>query len=200
MFQIGFFIFLMLIGNFYGTEAFAAYNIGVNLLMICMTVGFGFSIAGSTLVGQHLGAKDHEAAARSGWRAMWFAVLSMGALGGLIMLIATPLAEYFIGDEPVTIAYTVQFIYLLGAMMPLLAVEFAIGGSLRGAGDTRFPLIATILGLLVMRCGLAALATYFGLAVFWVYAALVGDYLLKGSMLIWRFYRGRWKTVVPDPV
>ena len=200
VFQIGFFIFLMLIGNFYGTEAFAAYNIGVNLLMICMTVGFGFSIAGSTLVGQHLGAKDHEAAARSGWRAMWFAVLSMGALGGLIMLIATPLAEYFIGDEPVTIAYTVQFIYLLGAMMPLLAVEFAIGGSLRGAGDTRFPLIATILGLLVMRCGLAALATYFGLAVFWVYAALVGDYLLKGSMLIWRFYRGRWKTVVPDPV
>ena len=95
---------------------------------------------------------------------------------------------------------TVQFIYLLGAMMPLLAVEFAIGGSLRGAGDTRFPLVATILGLLVMRCGLAALATYLGLAVFWVYAALVGDYLLKGSMLIWRFYRGRWKTVVPDPV
>jgi hypothetical protein len=60
----------MLIGNFYGTEAFAAYNIGVNLLMVCMTVGFGFSIAGSTLVGQHLGANDHAAATRSGWRSM----------------------------------------------------------------------------------------------------------------------------------
>src|SRR5690606_34305503 len=53
VFQVGFFIFLMLIGNFYGTEAFAAYSIGVNLLQVCMTVGFGFSIAGSTLVGQH---------------------------------------------------------------------------------------------------------------------------------------------------
>ena len=58
VFQIGFFIFLILIGNYYGTEAFAAYNIGVNLLAICWTVGFGFSIAGSTLVGQHLGAGD----------------------------------------------------------------------------------------------------------------------------------------------
>jgi Na+-driven multidrug efflux pump len=30
----------------------------------------------------------------------------------------------------------------------------------------------------------------------WVYAALVGDYVLKGSMLVWRFRRGRWKTVI----
>ena len=46
--------------NYYGTEAFAAYNIGVNLLAICWTVGFGFSIAGSTLVGQHLGAGERK--------------------------------------------------------------------------------------------------------------------------------------------
>lgn len=196
VFQVGFFLFLMLIGNFYGIEAFAAYNIGVNLLAVCMTVGFGFSIAGSTLVGQHLGANDHEAAARSGWRALAMAVVSMGTLGLVIISFANPLATFFLGDEPLTIRYTVQFIYLLGAMMPLLAVEFAIGGALRGAGDTRFPLIATVLGLLGMRCGLAALATWLGLPVVYVYAALVGDYVLKSSLLIWRFRQGRWKTVV----
>ena len=80
--------------------------------------------------------------------------------------------------------------------VPLMAIEFAIGGALRGAGDTRFPLVATILGLLVMRCGLAAIATYMGLPVVYVYAALVGDYVLKGALLIWRFRRGKWKTVV----
>ena len=69
VFQTGFFIFLILIGNFYGTEAFAAYNVGANMLMVCFMVGFGFSIAGSTLVGQHLGAGDHAGAERSGWRA-----------------------------------------------------------------------------------------------------------------------------------
>jgi putative MATE family efflux protein len=196
VFQIGFFIFLMLIGNFYGTEAFAAYNIGVNLLMVCMTVGFGFSIAGSTLVGQHLGANDHGGASRSGWRSMWLAVLTMGGLGLVTIYYAQPLATFFLGNEPLTIAYTVQFIYILGSMMPLLAVEFAIGGALRGAGDTRFPLMATFLGLIGMRCGLAALATWLKMPVFWVYAALVGDYLLKGALLVWRFHSGRWRTVV----
>ncbi|MEM7216893.1 MAG: MATE family efflux transporter [Pseudomonadota bacterium] len=196
VFQVGFFVFLMLIGNFYGTEAFAAYNIGVNLLMVCMTVGFGFSIAGSTLVGQHLGADDVDGAVRSGWRSLGFAVLSMGSLGFLIMLNAEPLARYFIVDDERTIRYTVQFTQLLGASTPLLAVEFAIGGSLRGAGDTRFPLLATIAGLIGMRCGLAALATWLELPVFWVYASLVGDYLLKGSLLLWRFRSGRWKSVL----
>ena len=97
-------------------------------------------------------------------------------------------------DEPrfITVAW-----WLVVLIMPLLAIDFAIGGALRGAGDTRFPLMTTILGLIVMRCGLAALATYLGLPVFWVYAALVGDYLLKGMMLVWRFYGGRWKTI-PD--
>lgn len=194
--QVGFFIFLMLIGNFYGTEAFAAYNIGVNLLMVCMTVGFGFSIAGSTLVGQHLGANDHAGATRSGWRSMGLAMLAMGLLGALVIFFAEPLAGFFLGNEPLTIEYTVQFIYVLGSMMPLLAVDFAIGGALRGAGDTRFPLVATFLGLIGMRCGLAALATFMGLPVFWVYAALVGDYLLKAGLLIWRFKSGRWRTVV----
>ena len=197
VFQIGFFIFLMLIGQFYGTEAFAAYNTGVSMLAVCMTVGFGFSIAGSTLVGQHLGANDHDGAARSGWRSMWLAIVSMGGLGILIIVFAYDLAGFFLGNAPTTIEYTVQFIYILGAMMPLLAVEFAIGGALRGAGDTRFPLVATICGLLVMRCGLAGLATYMGLEVFYVFAAIIGDYVLKGTMLIWRFRRGRWKTIVP---
>ena len=200
VFQIGFFAFLMLIGNFYGTEAFAAYNIGVNMLMVCMTVGFGFSIAGSTLVGQALGANDHAGATRSGWRSMVMAMLSMGALGLLVIVYAEELATFFIGDDPLTIRYTVQFTNLLGAMMPLLAIDFAIGGSLRGAGDTRFPLIATIAGLIGMRCGLAALATWLGLPVVWVYAALIGDYLLKGSMLVWRFHSGRWKTVISTEV
>ena len=197
VFQVGFFIFLMLIGNYYGTEAFAAYNIGVNILAVCMTVGFGFSIAGSTLVGQHLGANDHDGAARSGWMSLFYAVLSMGGLGVLIIIFANELTGLLLGeDEPLTIAYTVQFTYMLGAMMPLLAVDFAIGGALRGAGDTRFPLMATALGLLGMRCGLAALATYLDLPVVYVYASLIGDYVLKGTLLVWRFHRGKWKTLV----
>jgi putative MATE family efflux protein len=81
VFQVGYFAFLMLIGHYYGTIAFAAYNVGSSLLMVCFVVGFGFSIAGATLAGQHLGAKDPDAAVRSTWRSAIYAVASMGSIG-----------------------------------------------------------------------------------------------------------------------
>jgi putative MATE family efflux protein len=196
IFQAGFFVFLMLIGNYYGTQAFAAYNIGVNVLNICMVAGFGFSIAGATLVGQHLGANDMDGAMQAGWRSLRMAIITMGILGLIVIYFARDLAHFFIGNDAVTIQHTVEFTYVLGAMMPLMAVDFAIGGSLRGAGDTRFPLMTTFLGLIGMRCTLAAIFTYFGLPVRWVYAALIGDYVLKGVMLLWRFRSGHWKYVV----
>jgi len=195
VFQAGFFVFLMIIGRYYGTQAFAAYGIGVTLLNICMVVGFGFSIAGSTLVGQHLGANDSEGAVRSGWRSMWGAALSMGVLGAVVIFFARDLATFFIGSDAVTIGHTVEFTWILGLMMPLLAIEFAIGGSLRGAGDTRFPLLCTFFGLIGMRCGLAIAFTVAGMPVVWVYGSLIGDYVLKTVLLLWRFRTGTWKTL-----
>jgi Na+-driven multidrug efflux pump len=44
-----------------------------------------------------------------------------------------------------------------------------------------------------MRCGLAALFAVYHLPVIWVYSTIIGDYMLKGSLLIWRFKSGRWK-------
>ena len=195
--QGGFFAFLMIIGRHYGTQAFAAYGIGVTMLNICMVAGFGFSIAGSTLVGQHLGANDAPGAVRSGWRAMRFAIASMGALGAVAVTFARPLARFFI-DDPTTVEYTAELTWMLGAMMPLMAIEFAIGGSLRGAGDTRFPLVCTFLGLIGMRVSLAVAFTWMGLPVIWVYGALIGDYVLKGILLVWRFRSGRWKYVIAN--
>ena len=124
------------------------------------------------------------------------ATATMGVLGAIVIYFARDLAAFFIGNDVDTIQHTVEFTYVLGAMMPLMAVDFAIGGSLRGAGDTRFPMLATFFGLIGMRCTLAAIFTYFGLPVRWVYAALIGDYVLKGAMLLWRFQSGRWKYVV----
>ena len=199
VFQCGYFVFLMLIGHFYGTVAFAAYNVGSSLLMVCFVVGFGFSIAGATLAGQHLGANDPDGAVKSGWRSAGYAVVSMGVIGVAVAIFAPELAAFFLGDEPETIELTVQMAYIMASMTPLLAIEFAIGGALRGAGDTRFPLIATMVGLIGARCVLAALFTYLEWPVVWVYGAMIVEFLVKGAMLVWRFMSGRWKTVIVEP-
>ncbi|MDA0788714.1 MAG: MATE family efflux transporter [Proteobacteria bacterium] len=195
VFQIGFFFFFSLLGNYHGTEAFAAYSVGANVLQICMVVGFGFSIAGATLVGQHLGANDAPGAVRSGWLATLYSAIGMGSLGWVMAFYSTDLASFFLQGSPETVELTAWMIIIMGLSLPLLAVEFAVGGSLRGAGDTRIPLMATILGL-ATRCMLAVLFTMLGWHVVWVFGTLVGDYLVKAVILLWRFASGKWQKVL----
>ena len=191
--QGGFIVFLWIV-SLYGTAPYAAYGIGVTILSFSFVVGFGFSIAAGTLVGQHLGAEDPAGAARSGWRALRLSIGAMVVLGALIIFFARSIAQFMIAD-PEVVELTVFFIYVLGAMQPLMAIEFALGGALRGAGDTRFPLLAVLSGLVGVRVTLAALFAWLGLSVHWVFAALIGDYIVKATMLTTRFASGRWQRL-----
>ncbi|MFT5210960.1 MAG: putative MATE family efflux protein [Flavobacterium sp.] len=196
VFQLGFISFLWLVA-YYGTAPFAAYGIGVQILSLSFVVGFGFSIAGSTLVGQHLGAEDPAEAERQGWRATGYAIASMVALSLVIVIFAEDIARFLIDDDEV-VRLTVIFIYILGISQPLMAIEFSVGGCLRGAGDTRYPLFTTLVGLIGVRVGLAALFTFLGFDVVWIYGALIGDYIVKAYLLVRRFRSGRWKLISLD--
>jgi putative MATE family efflux protein len=192
-FQLGLLLFLRIVAGF-GTEPISAYLIGVRILAFCFVPGFGFANAAATLVGQNLGAGRPDEAARSGWRATAGAVGVMSSVGLAIILLARPLAGSFgaVGEE--TVRLTVIFIYILGAAQPLMAIEFTLGGALRGAGDTRFPLFSLLAGLLVFRLGAAEFLAkpLFGNVVA-VWSCLLADYAVKGALLSWRFRSGRWK-------
>jgi putative MATE family efflux protein len=192
--QGGFVVFLWIV-SLYGTAPYAAYGIGVNLLSFSFVIGFGFAVAASTLVGQRLGARDPDGARRGGWRAMALSIAAMAGFGFVIVALADPLARFMIDDEEV-VRLTVNFIWVLGSVQPLMAIEFALGGALRGAGDTRFPLFAVFAGLIGARVTLAALFAWLGLAVEWIYAALIADYVVKASLLTARFRSGRWRYAV----
>jgi putative MATE family efflux protein len=192
--QGGFVAFLWIV-SLYGTGAYAAYGIGVSLLSFSFVIGFGFSIAASTLVGQSLGAGDPAGATRAGWRAMRLSTAAMTTFGLAIVLAARPLARLMIDDAQV-VDLTVTFIYVLGSVQPLMAIEAALGGALRGAGDTRFPLFAVFAGLMGARVPLAALFAWRGWPVEWIYAALIADYVVKALLLTARFRSGRWQHAV----
>jgi len=191
--QLGFIIFLWIV-SLYGTAPYAAYGIGVQILSFSFVVGFGFTIAASTHVGQLLGAGDPAGAAASGWRAVGLAIASMVVLGGAIVACAEPIARFMIAD-PEVVRLTVVFIYILGAMQPLMAIDFTLGGALRGAGDTRFPLLTTLTGLVVVRGTIAAVFSGLGLPVEWVFGALVLDYVVKSALLALRFRGGAWQRI-----
>lgn len=188
--QGGFLIFLALVAGF-GTAPYAAYGIGVSLLTVSIVVGFGFSIAGATLVGQYIGAKQPHMARKSGWHATGLAVATMTGIAVLIAFWAEPIARFFVDDDEV-VAHTVLFIYILAAVHPLIGIELTLAGALRGAGDTRFPLFSSLCGLIFGRIGLAWLFISLDLSVVWVYCSLVGEYSIKASLIVWRYHSGAW--------
>jgi putative MATE family efflux protein len=194
LFQVGLLGFQRIM-SLYGTSAIAAYNVGAQILSFSFIPGVGFATAAATLVGQHLGAGDADAAARSGWRSTLGAVASMTVVGAVVVASAEPLARVFTDDAEV-VALTVDFIWILGLVQPVMAIEFAVGGSLRGAGDTFFPMVAVFVGLFLVRLIPATCLVLFadvGVQVIW--CALIADYLTKAVMLTRRFRRGRWRTI-----
>jgi putative MATE family efflux protein len=194
-FQGGLLAFMAVVSGF-GTAAISAYLIGVRILAFCFVPGFGFAMAAATLVGQNLGAERPQQAARAGWRAATGAIGVMSGLGIVIVSFARPLTDLFGAAGAETTALTVTFITILAAAQPLMAIEFALAGALRGAGDTRFPLYVTLLGLFVVRLGAALLIAkpVFG-SIVAVWLCLLADYACKSMLLAWRFARGRWKLI-----
>ena len=192
--QLGFFVYIVFASR-YGTAAVAAYFIGVRILALSFLPGFGFAAAAATMVGQNLGARRPGAAERSGWAAVALAMSLMTAAGVVIFASARPIARLFV-DDPEVVADTVSFIRVLAAAQPLMAIDFTLGGALRGAGDTRFPLWTVLLGFYVCRLGVASLVTFvLHLGLVWLWLALIGDYVARSALKAVRFRSGTWKTV-----
>jgi len=179
----------------YGTAAVAAYFIGVRILALSFLPGFGFSAAASTLVGQQLGASRPRGAERSGWEANRLGMLFMSAGGIVIFIAARWIARAFI-DDPAVVEDAVGLIRVLAACQPLMAADFTLGGALRGAGDTKFPLLTVVIAFYGARLGFAyVVGVVLSFSLTWVWAALFGDYVMRALLKAWRFQSGRWKTI-----
>lgn len=192
--QVGYLAYMVFAAH-YGTAAVAAYFIGVRILALSFLPGFGFGAAAGTLVGQALGARQPEEAERSGWVATGLAIALMTAGGLVLIATARPLVRLFVADTAVVDA-AVPFIVILAAAQPLMAIDFSLGGALRGAGDTRFPLVVALLAFYGCRLGSAWVITHWlALGLEWLWLALVADYLVRAALKAWRFRSGAWKMI-----
>ncbi len=191
--QLAFLGFFAIIAQ-YGTIPYAAYGIGISIVSFSIVIGFGFGIATATLVGQQLGAGKPDLAIAVTWRSLRMALAAMTLLSGILAIFAKDLAAFMIND-PEVIELTVVFIYVIALAQPMMACEFTLAGALRGAGDTRFPLLATFCGIILGRLLPALACTLLGLSVYWLFAVMIIDYFIKASLLIYRFTSKKWLKI-----
>jgi MATE family, multidrug efflux pump len=191
--QLAFLIFFGIVAH-YGTNAYAAYGIGISLVSFSIVIGFGFGIATATLVGQQLGAGRPDLAEAAGWRSLRMALAAMSVLSVLQAWYAPELANFMI-DDPEVIHLTVVFIYMIALSQPLMACEFTLAGALRGAGDTRFPLLATFCGISLGRLLPAWIFLRLDLSIYWIFGVMVFDYSIKTGLLITRYRSRKWLNI-----
>jgi len=178
-----------------GIAAYAANQVAINGWSLSFMPGFGFAIAATTLVGQALGAQDPDAAQQRGYTAYRMGAALMAAIGLTFVLFPAQIMGFFTDDAEV-IALGTMPLRVVGLFQPVLAASMIFAGGLRGAGDTRWPMIVTAAGIWLVRlplAGLFALVLGWGLVGAW--GAMAFDFTVRGTLNFLRFRGGRWKTI-----
>jgi putative MATE family efflux protein len=190
------FWFLALI-NALGELASSAHGVALRIESMAYLPGEAFQVAAATLAGQFLGARDYQRAGRS--------VLMACLVGGGLMIVvgvafyfwADSLVWVFLNHERSDVARTAApLLRIVSLAMPALALVMILSGALRGAGDTRWPLLFSLVGFLGVRIPLTWLLTQhasWGVEGAWY--AMLADLSFRCLLVVYRFWHGGWKRV-----
>ena len=170
-----------------GTNALAAHRIAFNALSLSFLPGIGFAIAATTLVGQSIGARDLAAAAAVARIATWWGMAWMSTFGLIIFLLAVPIMELFSDNAEVILIGTAG-IRTVALAQPLWAILLVQAGSLRGTGNTQYPLRVNAVSVWAAVLLAAFLLPRIGggLTTVWASFLLVSPFM---CLLLWTKFR-----------
>lgn len=192
--QAGSLLFMRIVASL-GDVALAAHQIAVNIESLSFMPGVGMSAAGTTLVGQSLGAGKSDLAEKSVTRVVAFAVAIMGMVGVVFALFGPAIASLF-GSTPEVVAAAGAAIRIGALEQVPLAVMMSMSGCLRGAGDMKSPMYATTAGVLLFRVPIVYLfAIVFGWGLNGVWLGTALDFTGRMIVLYLLFRRGAWKKM-----
>jgi len=181
-------------------EVLAAHQIAINTVSLTFMVPLGIGAAAAVRVGQALGRGDVAAAGRSGWTA---ALLGGGFMGcAAVVLLAAPqlIIRAYTADGNV-MRVGVSLLAVAAAFQLFDGIQAVTTGALRGAGDTRTPMLCH----LVSYWGLGLPLGYYlcfglnwGAAGLWT--GLCFAIILIGVALLWAWSRALKSHTSPSAV
>jgi multidrug resistance protein, MATE family len=193
----GFTLFLLVMGRL-GENALAATNLAFNVNTLAFVPMLGLGVALSTIVGQQLGRNKPHLADRATWTGLWMAMLYMGGMALVYVLFPGVLLwGHAKGTSPA------EFIPLRDTTIVLLrfvavycifdSMNVVFSGALKGAGDTRFILITSML-----MTPLPLATAYLGMRFFdggllWCWTVITVWISAMGFIYCGRFLQGHWR-------
>ncbi|HBK85606.1 MAG TPA: MATE family efflux transporter [Firmicutes bacterium] len=177
----------------FGDTALAAHQQGLTAESLSYMPAVGFSVAATAFVGQSMGAGSTKLAERYVKElAKWSLILTAFTASFLVF---TPKFVFgLLTNVPEVIELGAYYLILMGLAQIPQQLTSVFNGALRGAGDTKAPMVIGALGLWGIRLPFSYfLSLRLGWGIVGVWAAMTMDLFVRFSMSSLRFYRGRWK-------
>ncbi len=176
------------------TIALATHHLAITAESITYMPAFGFSVAATTLVAQTLGAQKPEMSLAYARKCLHWTIILMSTAGLFMFIFAPQLMRFFTRDTQV-ITLGARVLRIEAFAQPFFALSIVIGGILRGAGDTKWPFINSLIGMWVIRilpASILVLVFNFGLEAAW--SCMVADLVVRGLLNYYRYHKREWVT------
>jgi len=178
-----------------GTVIYATHQVSLSILSMSFTTGMAFAMAASTLIGQSLGAEDKELAERYGKETRFLGSIVATTIGAVFFIFGPQIISLY-SKDPEVITRGALILKMIAVIQPFQSSQLIYAGGLRGAGDTRWPLISTFIGIWFIRVTLAYLfVNGLGYGLIGAWLAICIDQVIRYGILLWRFKVGKWKNI-----
>jgi multidrug resistance protein, MATE family len=194
-----------------GTVDGAATQIVMMLTSFCYMPAVGIAMAGTTLVGQAIGARRREWAFTVGNGIILITVVYMGTIGVLLAASGPWVLPLFTnGADPRSAAVAARgivFLWIAAGYQLFDGMNISCGSCLRGAGDVRLPALMVLALSWLLFVPLAHSLSFaagagwvdwlpqFGLGAVGGWYAALAYICCLGLMLLWRWRSGAWRSI-----
>ena len=190
--SVAFSMYSVILGHM-GSDAVAANSLVVVVRNFGTVLCFGTASAGGILLGNVMGEGDMERAKEYASKLMKLTVIT-GAIGGLLVLCATPFVLHFAKLSETAMHYLKYMLLINTCYIMGTAVNTTlIAGVFRAGGDSRFGLICDTIDMWGYAVPLGFLAAFvLKLPVLWVYFLLCTDEFVKWPWVIRHYRSQKW--------
>ncbi len=199
---LGNFAVLMIVGyiavNNLGGDGSAlqgAHIVAIRIEAISFLPGMAFGIAAATLAGQYLGAGS-EVLARRAVIYCWVVGTTLMTAVGVTFVLLPEAWTRLMTDQPELLSLSPELVRICGFVQIGFGSYLILSEAMRGAGDTRWPMILSNVSTWLVRLpAVYVLGVVFELGLVGAWYALCGELLIRGVLFTARFLHGGWLKV-----
>lgn len=179
-----------------GISAYVAHNVAGNIESYSYIPAMGFGVATTTFIGITLGENNVKKSNEMVFVSYVMTTILMVSIGIIFFIFAPQLASIFTNTKEVQ-EMVIRVLRLIALFQPFAAITQIFTSALQGAGDTKFPMYSTLIGIWGIRVGIGYLfGVLLGFGLIGVWMAYVIDITIRGILLLKRFLNGKWKKIV----